>query len=152
MKVLEIGVGLHARPDTTVGIDKVKTFCTDIVRDVAKKGIPFNDDWFDKVNAFDVLEHIESYEDLIFMINEIWRVLKPDGMFEFTTVSGISGLGHISHHRTFFVESFDYLKVNTENEDYNHMRESDGIVANFELNFDSSVATGWLYGKFKAIK
>lgn len=151
MKALEIGVGLHRRPNTTVAIDKIKTFCTDIVRDVAKRGIPFSDNEFDEVYAFDVIEHIETYEDLIFLLNEIWRVLKKDGIFEFTTVAGLGGLGHLSHHRTFLVESFDYLKT-SENEDYNHMRKSDGIIANFELNFEAGVAEGWLYGKFKAIK
>lgn len=151
MKVLEIGVGLHRRPDTTVGIDKVETPHTDIVRDVAKRGIPFGDNEFDIVYSFDVIEHIENYSDLVFLFNEIWRVLKPEGIFEFTTVQGISGFAHLSHHRTFFVSSFDYLKVNKENEDYNHMRTSDGIVANFEVDFIPA-AEGWLYGKFKAVK
>ena len=148
--VLEIGVGLHRRPDTTVAIDKTKTKFTDIVRDVAKRGIPFNDNYFDKVNCFDVIEHIENYQDLIFLFNEIWRVLKPDGLFEFTTVQGINGFAHLSHHRSFFVASFDYLKK-SDSEDYNHMRRTDGIEANFKISFDEA-AEGWLYGKFNAIK
>lgn len=150
MNVLEIGCGLVRRPDTTVAIDKSRHANCDIVRDVAKRGIPFNDSWFDKVNTFDVIEHIERYEDLIFFINEIWRVLKPDGIWEFTTPLGITGLtNHMTHMRCFTEEGFKYLSDNLP-DDYEHMRISDGIIARYELGFNNANAI--LVGEFKAIK
>ena len=150
MNVLEIGCGLVKRPDTTVAIDKSSHAACDIVRDVAKRGIPFNDSWFDKVNSFDIIEHIERYEDLIFFINEVWRVLKPDGVWEFTTPLGISGLtNHMTHMRCFTVEGFKYLADDLP-DDYEHMRISDGIVARFKTEYKN--ADGILNGIFKVIK
>lgn len=150
MKVLEIGSGVMKRPERTICIDKSPHGNPDIVRDVAKRGIPFEDNTFDKIYAMDVLEHIEMYEDLIFLINEIWRVLKPDGEFNFTTPKGIVGLQeHLTHHRCFTNASFKYLEDNLD-PTYEHMRISDGIIARFKLSFEDSSSS--LLGIFKAIK
>lgn len=150
MKVLEIGVGLHRRPDTTVAIDKSNHANCDIVRDVAKRGIPFSDSTFDKVSACDIIEHIQEYEDLVFLINEIWRVLVPGGTWFFTTPNGLPGLiDHMTHARAFSKESFSYLSDDLP-EDHEHMRISDGIVARFKLEWEDN--PGVLVGVFKAIK
>ena len=57
--------------------------------------IPFEDSYFDSVSAFDVLEHIprqsvDHQKKLIInpfieLMNEIFRVLKPDGLFYAST-------------------------------------------------------------------
>mgnify|MGYP002413498416 CR=1 FL=1 len=149
MKVLEIGSGVMKRPERTICIDKSPHGDPDIVRDVAKRGIPFEDNTFDKLYAMDVIEHIEEYEDLIFLINEIWRVLKPGGIFEFTTPMGLNGLKeHMTHHRCFSEESFKYLGDGLDTT-MEHMRISDGIVARFSMVFDNSSS---LHGLFSAIK
>lgn len=150
MEVLEIGNGLLRRPETTVAIDKCWTPSVDIVRDVAKRGIPFAEDTFDEVYSMDVIEHIEFYDDLIFLINEIWRVLKPKGVWKFTTPLGLPGLAdHITHHRCFSKESFAYYGEDLT-ADYEHMRKSDGIVARFKMEFGKDNSS--LYGSFEAIK
>jgi SAM-dependent methyltransferase len=52
--------------------------------------IPFNDNSFDSISAFDLLEHIprvlqnkqgQTYFPFIELMNEVFRVLKPDGRF-----------------------------------------------------------------------
>ncbi len=58
---------------------------------LAIEKIPFEDNFFDSVSAYDLLEHIprtlmaSDQKDLVFsfveLMNEIWRVLKPGGMF-----------------------------------------------------------------------
>lgn len=147
--VLEIGCGVRRRPEATVTIDKTSYGKPDIVRDVAKRGIPFADNTFDAVYAMDVMEHIEKYEDLIFFINEVWRVLLPNGIYNFTTPYGVAGLyEHLTHHRCFTEMTFKYLEPDLP-DDYENMRVSDGIIARFNTKFDR---TSSLVGIFTAIK
>jgi SAM-dependent methyltransferase len=56
--------------------------------DLAVEPIPFGDESFDYVTAFDFLEHIprvvyapKSRFAFVELMNEIWRVLKPNGIF-----------------------------------------------------------------------
>jgi len=46
----------------------------------------YDDDSVDEVRAFDFLEHIPLGKT-IFVIDEIWRILKPGGRFEHSTPS-----------------------------------------------------------------
>ena len=64
------------------GIDTVDKFPTTVIeksnfRVADARNLPFDNDYFDVVFAMDTLEHIQEYE---VAINEIWRVLKPDGV------------------------------------------------------------------------
>jgi len=53
--------------------------------------IPFPDSYFESISAYDFIEHIprnihdfntgHSYFPFIFLMNEIYRVLKPNGIF-----------------------------------------------------------------------
>lgn len=133
--ILELGCGVHRQGDTNIAIDKNPKSQADIIRDFAKRGIPFQDNYFDEVWCFDVIEHIEMYEDLIFTFNEIWRVLKDGGVFRFTTPNGVdAGFSHLTHHRVFIAGAFEYLRAKGDPE-WDNMRESDGIVANFDIDW-----------------
>jgi len=148
--ILELGPGIHRSGDTDIAIDKSPDAQAEIIRDFAKRGIPFNENYFDEVRCYDVIEHIEDYEDLIFLFNEIYRVLKPNGIFHFTTPDGILiGLDHLTHHRAFTQGSFHYLTDDGRAE-FNFMRKSDGIECNFRLEFISR--KGQIEGKFYAVK
>lgn len=151
MKILELGPGLHRSGDTTVAIDKSPDSQAEIIRDFAKRGIPFEDNTFDEVRCYDVIEHIEEYQDLIFTFNEIHRVLKNDGVFHFTTPNGLeAGFSHMTHHRVFFAGSFEYLKEDHSPE-FEHMRISDNLTAKFKIDFVNR-DTNTLEGRFYAIK
>lgn len=150
-KILELGPGIHRSGDTTIAIDKHFDAQAEIIRDFAKRGIPFTDNTFDEVRCYDVIEHIEKYKDLIFTFNEIWRVLKFGGIFHFTTPNGVeASFSHMTHHRAFTQGSFEYLRDKGHAE-YNYMRKSDNIIANFKINFVNR-ADDQLEGKFIAIK
>jgi len=59
--------------------------------DVSIQPIPFPDQFFDSVSAFDFLEHVPRVSldanhgrtrfPFVELMNEIWRVLRPNGMF-----------------------------------------------------------------------
>ena len=151
MKILELGPGMHRSGDTTVAIDKCPDAQADIIRDFAKRGIPFEDNTFDEVRCYDVIEHIEDYEDLIFTFNEIWRVLKPEGLFHFVTPNGVdNGFAHITHSRVFMAGAFEYLGDHTSPE-FDYMRKSDNLKARFRITWiDRDITV--LEGKFYAVK
>lgn len=78
MKV-DIGGGLAVRPgyinlDPVHGEGEWKRWAQD--------GIPVPDNSLDTVLASHVMEHIPAGEDRVFVMNEVWRALKPGGRFE----------------------------------------------------------------------
>lgn len=86
---LEIGAGPSSNSDYQ--IDRVKFPNTTHVLDVAIDKLPFQDNFFDEIKAFQVLEHVPvliySGEPLkarycrVELMREIYRVLKPGGLF-----------------------------------------------------------------------
>ncbi|MFB2981045.1 bifunctional 2-polyprenyl-6-hydroxyphenol methylase/3-demethylubiquinol 3-O-methyltransferase UbiG [Microseira sp. BLCC-F43] len=53
-------------------------------RQAVAENIPYGDATFDVVVCVDVLEHVENVEQVI---SEVYRVLKPDGLFLFDTIN-----------------------------------------------------------------
>lgn len=147
-KSLEIGCGIHKIFHDSIGMDKSPHSNADIIRDIAR-GIPFSDNTFDIVLAIEVIEHIEKYDDLLFLFNEVYRVLKNKGKFIFTTPNGLHSFDHITHHRMFTTSSFRYFeKAEGDNE---HMRVSDGITATFDVGWGENTEEQ-LQGIFTALK
>jgi SAM-dependent methyltransferase len=74
-----------------------------IVRDL-RRGIPVPDECFDHVLCDNVLEHFNS-EDVIFIINEIDRVLKVGGTAEIIVPHSLVGQGAYQDptHKSYFV-------------------------------------------------
>jgi len=52
--------------------------------------LPFQDNRFDVVMMFDVIEHIKNVQK--FLSDEVWRVLKPDGIFIFQTPNKLTNV------------------------------------------------------------
>lgn len=78
LKVI-LGCG-NVKKDGWIGLD-VGNYGQQIVRDM-RKGLPFCDNSCSYLTADQVLEHIQSNEDFIFIMNECLRVLKDGGIFE----------------------------------------------------------------------
>jgi len=71
--------GIDVRDDIDAGVRKA---------DLVVEPIPFEDNSFDFVTAHDFLEHIprliytpQRRNAFVEVMNEVWRVLKPDGVF-----------------------------------------------------------------------
>lgn len=73
---LDIGCGPAKMPGA-IGLDRTAFPGVDVVRDV-RRGLPWGDSHFAAVYAKHVLEHFIG-EDLIFVVEEMWRVTVPGG-------------------------------------------------------------------------
>jgi len=95
---LDIGCGMSPRNpyDRTdlVGIDLHAGFASEspfryVQANLSLSPIPFESDTFDSISAFDFIEHVPRQVVIdgdialpfIRLMNEIWRVLKPGGLF-----------------------------------------------------------------------
>ena len=81
---LNLGSGLR-KIDGYINIDNRAEVKPDVICDVPE-GLPYPDNSIDEVRAFDFLEHIPLGKTIL-VIEEIYRVLKPDGFFEHFTPS-----------------------------------------------------------------
>ncbi len=81
---LNLGCGYH-HMEGFINIDNRAEVKPDLVCDVLE-GLPYGDNSVDEVRAFDFLEHIPLGKQ-VDVITEIWRVLKPGGLFDSFTPS-----------------------------------------------------------------
>jgi len=107
---LNLGCG-RKKLDGYINIDKNEHLQPDIVRNI-EKGLPFTDNSVDEVYISHTLEHIK---DLIFVMDEIWRVCKPDVLVKIIVPYGlsVSGVRDPTHIRFFVEDSFDYFDRDT---------------------------------------
>jgi len=67
-----------------VTLDMNEDHHPDVVWDLSKLPLPFDDNSFDSVSAFEVMEHVGQQGDWAFFFaqwSDIWRILKPNGRF-----------------------------------------------------------------------
>ena len=119
--------------DGYVNLDIFESPGVDIVCDL-NNGIPLEDNSFVEVLAVDVIEHIRP-EKAIFLMNEVYRVLAPGGVFKVHVpeAPGISAYQDPTHICFWNEESFTYY-INGH-----HRRENYGVyygvTAKFKLQF-----------------
>mgnify|MGYP000008674665 CR=1 FL=1 len=99
--------------------------------DVDEEDFPFEDNYFDAVTAFELIEHLFDPDHFL---GEVWRVLKPEGIFVLSTpnlawwvnrlslllgyqpyfmnVSSIKSIGHFFETDNIKL-SFDHIKLFT---------------------------------------
>jgi predicted SAM-dependent methyltransferase len=112
-----------------VNVDIVAAPGVDLVCDVGR-GIPYHDSVFDEVLAIDFIEHIPQTR-AIRLMNEIWRVLAPGGIFRVHVPSapGITAFQDPTHVSFWNEESFTYY------EDGHPRRERYGVSYGVEARF-----------------
>lgn len=112
---LNIGCGLKKFPDF-INIDSDPACKPDIVRDI-EKGLPFDDNTIDAIRCEHVLEHVH---DLIFVMNEFHRVLKPDGqlLIESPLITDKWAYIDPGHVRYFNEHSFNFFMVRDWNSEH----------------------------------
>ena len=105
--VVELGCGTNPCNIDALKIDAIENDLIDIVTNL-NQGIPLPDDSVDEIHSYHFLEHVD---DLGYLMKEINRVLKPDGLC-------IGSVPHFSNpyfysdftHKSFFgLYSFSYF-------------------------------------------
>jgi len=86
----------------------------DIVHDLEVLPLPFEDDTFDEIHAYEVLEHTGKQGDWKFFFDQwsdFWRILKPNGFFCGTSpmMNSVWAWGDPGHTRIVSRESFVFL-------------------------------------------
>ena len=97
---IEEGIDAHGIDISTHALENALAEVKDRITFGSITEIPFDDEEFDMMTAFDVIEHIHP-KDTLKAVAEIRRVLKPDGIVIITTPSSnfgdwVSDLTHIN--------------------------------------------------------
>lgn len=122
---LDIGCGDHKTP-TFVGMDSTKSKDVDIVHDLESFPWPLPDESVLTAVASNVLQQINPHGNVfINFMNEVWRVLKPEGQFAFV-VPYAGGLAY-----------------------WQDPKNCNGINEITMLYFDPEEAAGGLYAKYQ---
>jgi len=109
MLKIELGCGAR-KAKGFIGVDKNPEhadICIDMEKDLLSH---FKENEVDEIRAYNFLEHIER-ERVIPLINDIWRVLKNNGIFDSytpSTESGCAAFQDITHKSYWNRRSFDY--------------------------------------------
>lgn len=87
----------------------------DIIWDLENRPLPFQDNQFDELGAYDVLEHIGRQGDWRGWFEEFaeyWRILKPGGHFGIIVPIGNDAFGDPGHTRFIHKNHFGMLNQN----------------------------------------
>lgn len=104
----------HEEWDGLITLDYNADHKPDVYWDLRSMPLPFEDEKFDEIHAYEVLEHTGQQGDYGFFFrqwSEFWRLLKPDGLF-FATVpsrNSVWAWGDPSHTRIIQAESLVFL-------------------------------------------
>lgn len=106
--MLEMGVGQRPVWQGSITVDVNPRSKASIVHDLNSLPYPFPDNHFDIVLAEHVIEHLT---DVIKVIEEVHRILKPGGRFyiEVPHFSSCHQHTDLTHLHAFSVRSFDYF-------------------------------------------
>lgn len=144
---VDLGCGQNV-PAGYLGIDNQVYPGVDIVHDL-EEGIPLPSNYADEVRAWHFLEH---HSDPRFIMWEIWRVLKPNGVliFEVPSTRGEGAFAAPTHLSLWNKTSFEFYADD-------RLREVEGIYAKFEIEEleEREVEDGrWVYvcGRLRAVK
>lgn len=136
--------------DGLVTLDMNPAHKPDVVHDLEQMPLPFGDESFDEIHAYDVLEHTGQQGDWRFFFAqwmEFWRLLRPNGIFFGISPQATSpwAWGDPGHTRLIMPESMlflqqpQYVQVGiTPMTDYRFCFKGDFELAYSELADDQS--------------
>lgn len=116
-----------------INIDNRQLPGINIVRDILR-GLPFEDNTIEKVVSENFLEHIPQTE-VIWVMNEIWRVLKPGGIAHHVIplAGTFNDWQDPTHLSRWGVETFDYFTKDHYKNNYYDQAVSPWIIQSLEV-------------------
>lgn len=102
----------------------------DVLWDLRKHPLPFADNTFDEIHAYEVLEHLANQGDYEFFFDEFTeyaRIVKPGGYFLGSVPAGIWVWGDPSHKRTIQEETLIFLSQTS----YKQIEETKTTMSDF---------------------
>lgn len=122
--------GMSLEFNNVTRLDINKDHQPDIVWDLKEQPLPFEDNTFDEIHAYEVLEHLAPQGDYNFFFaefSEYWRILKPGGLFLASTPDRHSAWawGDPSHTRVIQPESLIFLDQDEYNRQVGVTKMSD---------------------------
>jgi SAM-dependent methyltransferase len=143
---IALDLGCGPTPSNKFGADEVHGL--DLVENIIDnikycrlgfEKLPFDDSTFDYVTAYDLIEHIPRYSEnstetdtpLIFLMNEVFRVLKVDGIFLSSTpiYPYFGAFQDPTHNNIITVDTF---KMYFSKESYSISKHY-GVTAKFQI-------------------
>ncbi len=113
-RLMEYGYNVVSADISNIALNKVKEFNSNVVNVDMRKELPFENDKFDIVFA-NLSIHYFSDEETKYLINEIRRILKKEGLF-IGSVNGIQGYEKIKdtaevldHH--YYLNKGKYIRL-----------------------------------------
>ena len=109
MKKLDLGCGPHTKLEGAIGLDMRAAPHVDVVHDLNDTPYPFEDDTFDHVEMFHIIEHLDRPLDTM---AEVHRIARPCATVRIITPHYSSQLsyGDLEHHHHLGYITFQTLQ------------------------------------------
>jgi len=111
MKKLNLGCGSYSKQGY-VNLDATNLPGVDVVHDLNQYPYPFDDDEFEEVFCYHVLEHLD---DIVRPLEEIWRITRNGAriIIEVPSFPGIGAVVDPTHKSFYTFGTFDYFTEDT---------------------------------------
>jgi predicted SAM-dependent methyltransferase len=132
-----------------IRLDNNKDHNPDVVWDLRKHPLPFDNDYFNEIHAYDVLEHLAQQGDYEFFFaefSEYWRILKNGGYFLASVPDrkSVWAWGDPSHKRIIQPETLVFLDQDqyklqvgiTKMSDFRNIYKAHFKVVNLQTSHD----------------
>jgi predicted SAM-dependent methyltransferase len=146
---IDLGCGFR-KPENYIGIDNREICRPDLVCDI-ENGLPFNDNSISEIRAFDYLEHVHQNK-VFFVMNEIWRVLIPQGKLELLIPStdGRGAFQDFTHRSYWNINSLWYWTIDEYRDLYQTKAKFQGLVKNVWTDTENKIIH--VYANLVAVK